>query len=153
MKNNLTINLVLPIKIVLTADNDGVVITDATNTEYFFYNQKDSDFMEYDGFSMTLSEDKEVASGIAKKLREHIESLSEEEVKEIRKKYFTDDRPKGWVDIEHHLPMMLAMDIVQGYSVFKVRDVNGNEFETKVSDHNTWYHMAKEIGITHWFNK
>lgn len=86
-------------------------------------------------------------------LRNHLDSLSEKEIEEIREKYFTDKRPKGWLDIEQHLPMMFAIDILQGYSVFKVRDADGNEFETKVTDHNTWYYHAKEIGITHWLNE
>lgn len=99
-----------------------------------------------------MKEEKEIKS-MAEVLREHLNSLSQEEIEEIREKYFTDKRPKGWVDIEEHLPMMRAMDIVQGYSVFKVKDKDGNEFETKVSDHNTWYYYAKEQGITHWFNE
>ena len=87
------------------------------------------------------------------KLRQHLDSMSEEEIKEMREKYFTDKRPKGWLSIEEHLPMMFAVDVMQGYSVFKVRDTNGEEFESIVSDHNTWYHYAKEIGITHWLNE
>jgi hypothetical protein len=87
------------------------------------------------------------------KLRQHLDSMSEEEIKEMREKYFTDKRPKGWLSIEEHLPMMFAVDVRQGYSVFKVRDTNGEEFESIVSDHNTWYHYAKEIGITHWLNE
>lgn len=87
------------------------------------------------------------------KLRQHLDSMSEEEIKEMREKYFTDKRPKGWLSIEEHLPMMFAVDIMQGYSVFKVRDTNGEEFESIVSDHNTWYHYAKEKGITHWLNE
>jgi hypothetical protein len=85
-------------------------------------------------------------------LQKHLDSLSDEEIQEIRKKYFTDDRPKGWLSIEEHLPMMLVRDIKKGYSTFKVRDKGGNEFESNVCDHNTWYFIAKEIGITHWFN-
>lgn len=92
-------------------------------------------------------------SNLVDNLRKHLESLSEEEIKEIREKYFTDKRPKGWLSIEEHLPMMFAIDIMQGYSVFKVRDKYGNEFETRVADHNTWYYHAKEIGITEWFNE
>jgi hypothetical protein len=86
-------------------------------------------------------------------LRKHLDSLSQEEIEEIREKYFKDKRPKGWLSIEEHLPMMFAVDIMQGYSVFKVRDKYGNEFETRVADHNTWYYHAKEIGITEWFNE
>lgn len=145
------IELELPISIVPTADNNGLIIKDANNIEHFFYNKKDSDEMEYDGWSADVTEDN--AKNLADKVREHFDSMSEDEVEEIRQKYFTDKRPKGWVDIEHHLPMMFAIDILQGYSVFKVRDVYGNEFEEKVSDHNSWYYHAKEIGITHWLNE
>jgi len=88
-----------------------------------------------------------------KALKKYLENLTEEEKEEIRKKYFSDNRPKGWISIEVHLPMMMVKDIRQGYSVFKVRDEYGNEFESKVSDHNTWYYHAKEIGIKEWFNE
>lgn len=47
---------------------------------------------------------------------------------------------------------MCAIDIVQGYTLYKVKDKNGNEFESAVSDHNNWYYYAKEEGITHWWN-
>lgn len=87
-------------------------------------------------------------------LRDYLKNLTEEEKEEIRRKYFPEDRrPKGWVSIEAHLPMMMVKDITQGYSVYKVKDEFGNEFETRVCDHNTWYYHAKEIGITHWYNE
>lgn len=145
------IELELPIRIVPTADNNGLIIKDANNIEHFFYNQKDSDEMEYDGWSADVKEDN--AKSLADKLREHLDSMSEDEIEEIRQKYFTDNRPKGWLSIEEHLPMMKAIDITQGYSVFKVCNTYGFEHESKVSDHNTWYHHAKEIGITHWLNE
>lgn len=90
---------------------------------------------------------------MVKALREHLESLKSEQIEEIREKYFTDKRPKGWLSIEEHLPMMFAIDIVRGYSVFKVKDKDGNEFESAVADHNTWYYRAKDEGITHWLNE
>ena len=68
-------------------------------------------------------------------------------------KYFPPDtRPKGWLSIEEYLPMMYAIDIIQGYTIYKVKDKDGNEFESAVSDHNVWYYVAKEAGITHWWN-
>lgn len=85
-------------------------------------------------------------------LREHLSSLSESEKEELRER-FRDKRPKGWLSIEDHLPMMFANDIMQGYSVFKVKDDCGNEFDSRVTDHNIWYYDAKESGITHWLNK
>lgn len=61
--------------------------------------------------------------------------------------------PKGWVDIDEHLPMWLAEDVGQGYTTYKVRDHNGNEFESAVSDSILWYQIAKQRNITHWFNR
>ena len=49
-KNMGTILLKLPIKIRPTVQNDGYVITDASDTEYFFYNQKNKEELIYDGF-------------------------------------------------------------------------------------------------------
>jgi len=86
---------------------------------------------------------------ISKKLDEAVASITPEEMA----KYFSPDtRPKGWLSIEEHLPMMYAIDMVQGYTLYKVKDKDGNEFGSAVSDHNVWYYMAKEAGITHWWN-
>lgn len=86
---------------------------------------------------------------MSKKFDEALVNITPEEMA----KYFPPDiRPKGWLDIEEYLPMMYAIDIGKGYSVYKVKDKDGKEFETGVSDHNVWYYMAKEIGITHWWN-
>lgn len=85
-------------------------------------------------------------------LRNRLENMTEEEKEEVRD-HFSDKRPKGWLSIEEHLPMMFADDIMQGYSVFKVRDKDGKEFYSAVTDHNIWYYMAKDEGITHWFNE
>jgi len=87
-----------------------------------------------------------------KKLREHLKNRTPEQI-EADKKFFKDDRPKGWLSIEDHLPMMLAVDIMVGCTKFKVKYKDGTEGETCVSDHNIWYYEAKESGITHWFNK
>lgn len=86
---------------------------------------------------------------MSKALDEALANMTPEEME----KYFPKDtKPKGWISIEEHLPMMLAMDIMQGCTEYKVKDKDGNEFETGVSDHNVWYYMAKEAGITHWWN-
>jgi hypothetical protein len=85
-----------------------------------------------------------------KKLEEALVNMTQEEID----KYFSPDtRPKGWLSIEEYLPMMLAVDIMQGYTLYKVKDRNGGEFESAVSDHNVWYYVAKEAGITHWWNE
>ena len=84
-----------------------------------------------------------------KKIDEFLANITQEEIN----KYFPPDtRPKGWLSIEEYLPLMCAIDIVQGYTLYKVKDKNGNEFESAVSDHNNWYYYAKEEGITHWWN-
>ncbi len=87
---------------------------------------------------------------ISKKIKESLDNLTEEEINE----YFPPDtRPKGWLSIEEYLPKMYAIDIIQGYTLYKVKDKEGNEFESGVSDHNMWYYFAKEEGITHWWNE
>lgn len=86
------------------------------------------------------------------KLQEYLDSLSESDKEDLRN-YFADKRPKGWLSIDEHLPMMLAGDISRGYSVFKVRYSDGAEGITKVADHAVWFYDAKEAGITHWFNE
>jgi hypothetical protein len=88
------------------------------------------------------------------------ELLSTEEGREEARKFFEDIQgpkiPKGWVSIEDHLPMMLAKDVAQGYTLYKcllsLSDDNNSVIETRVSDHNIWYFEAKEAGITHWWN-
>jgi hypothetical protein len=85
------------------------------------------------------------------KAMDDLEKMSPEE----REKYFPkdDNIPLGWVSIEDALPMWMSKDIIKGYSVYKVKDKNGDEFDVAVSDHNIWYHYAKKIGITHWWNE
>lgn len=81
--------------------------------------------------------------------KEAIRNMSPED----KEKFFPEDTtPKGWVSIEEHLPMWLASDVGQGGSLYKVKNARGRELCSLVSDHNVWYHMAKEQGITHWWN-
>lgn len=87
-----------------------------------------------------------------KALQNHLSNLSEEEKEELEE-HFKDDTPKGWLSIEDHLPMMMAMDIMKGATEYKIRFKNGEEGTTLVSDHNTWYYYAKENKITHWLNE
>lgn len=88
-------------------------------------------------------------------LKEHFANMTPEQIAEEKALYFPKDKtPKGWVDIEEHLPKCKAMDFIkQGYSVYSVRDKDGDEYESYVTDHNTWYYSAKEQGITHWLNE
>lgn len=93
-------------------------------------------------------------SEMVKKFQEYLDNMTEEEVEEMRAKYFPPDtRPKGWISIEDSLPQMMAMDIFQGGTMYKVKYADGEENFSMVSDHNTWYYMAKEEGITHWWNE
>jgi hypothetical protein len=84
-----------------------------------------------------------------KALEKALKELTPEEIE----KYFPKDtKPKGWISIEEHLPMFKAMDFMQGGSVYKVKNKDGEEYESMVGDHNTWYYLAKSDGITHWWN-
>ncbi len=89
-----------------------------------------------------------------KSLKAFSESLSEMSKEELDNFLPEPEIPKGWIDIEEHLPKCLAIDfITKGYSEYTAKDKDGNEFETTVTDHGMWYHMAKDAGITHWLNK
>ena len=86
------------------------------------------------------------------KLKTLLEGITKKEIAE-----FINEFPKvpyGWVDINEHLPQVYAMDYLQiGYSVFKVKDVNGKIMKTKVCDGMMWlYAFAKPNEITHWWN-
>ena len=94
----------------------------------------------------------EKESEMVKALREHLHNMTPKEKEEMRE-HFRDKNPKGWVSVEDALPMWKAMDVGKGYSEYKVKDKDGNEFTTQLTDHTTWYHfVAKEKGITHWWN-
>ena len=86
-----------------------------------------------------------------------MDNMSEEELAEIKAKYFTEDEiPEGWVDIEEHLPMVTCQDFLDNEAIvkfIKVKDKDGNIFDDQVGDHHMWYYRAKEAGITHWWNE
>lgn len=66
-----------------------------------------------------------------------------------------DNTPKGWVSIEEALPMVTCDDFLNNdamVKIIKVKDKNGEEFESQVGDHHIWYYRAKDAGITHWWN-
>lgn len=84
------------------------------------------------------------------KLREVLKNTSREE---LEKFFLFDNIPKGWVSIEDYRPQYLAKDLLQGYSTYMVKDKNGNEFQSEVTDPNVWYYQAKNIGITHFYNE
>ena len=88
------------------------------------------------------------------KLREYLDSKTPEELQKEWDEIFKDEPkvPKGWVSIEDHLPKMYVMDIIQGATKYRVKYKDGKEGDSYVSDHGIWYHLAKDAGITHWFN-
>ncbi len=88
---------------------------------------------------------------LGKNFQDALDKITPEDIE----KYFPKDTtPKGWISIEDHLPQLTVDDfITKGYSTYKVKDKDGNEFDSNVTDHSIWYYMAKDAGITHWFNK
>lgn len=90
---------------------------------------------------------------LTKKIKDKIKDVIANMSNEEWDKYFPKDtKPKGWISIEEHLPMMNAIDIINGGTKYKVCYKDGTEDYSIVSDHNTWYYYAKEEGITHWLN-
>ena len=79
-----------------------------------------------------------------------LKNITPEEIE----KYFPEDkRPEGWISIEESLPVMYALDIMKGYTEYKVKYENGETGITGVADHCAWYYRAKEAGITHWWHE
>lgn len=91
---------------------------------------------------------------LEKSIDEALENATPEEFYKIIHKNRDEKLPKGWVDINHHLPMCLAMDfITKGYSTYRVKDNNGKEFETHLADSIVWkVDVAEPLNITHWWN-
>jgi len=63
------------------------------------------------------------------------------------------ENPKGWLSIEEYLPKWLAKDFEQGYTIVKVKNSDGNTAESYCTDHNMWYYIMKEAGVTHWLSE
>jgi hypothetical protein len=81
------------------------------------------------------------------------ESLDHMSQDDIEKFFPREIKPKGWLSIEEYLPMFMAIDITNGYSIYRVKYSDGTIGESRVVDHNIWYYDAKEAGITHWYNE
>lgn len=93
-------------------------------------------------------------SQLLKNIDDFFANKTEEELEEIKKKYFPECRiPKGWVSIEEHLPKCRAVDLFNGGTKYKVRYNDGVVGCTMVLDHNIWYVEVKSMGITHWLNE
>ena len=104
-----------------------------------------------------MDQESEIKNGIkfdfekaSKILRESLENMTP---KDIEKYFPKDTKPKGWLNIEEHLPMFMAVDIEKGCSVYTVKFADGTIGQSGVADHNTWYYEAKNAGITHWYNE
>jgi hypothetical protein len=52
---------------------------------------------------------KEKLNDCVKALRKHLENMTEQQKEEMRV-HFRDKRPKGWLSIEEHLPMMYVCE-------------------------------------------
>jgi hypothetical protein len=99
--------------------------------------------------------DKKTLNTCLENLKKYLENRTEEEIEEDRKFLCGDDEiiPKGWISIEDHLPSFIVRDIEQGYSIYEVKNNDGEIGTTTVTDSRMWYYRAKEIGVTHWLNK
>lgn len=91
-----------------------------------------------------------------KKFKEALKKLDDmpkDEVQKLVDEYFPEDtRPTGWISIEDDLPACMTMDYVEkGYTTVKVKDKDGNEYDTRVGDSLTWYYDVKKNGVTHWW--
>ena len=93
---------------------------------------------------------KKIKEGIALYFKSQTPEMIAAKMNELYGKTIT--LPKGWVSIEDHLPRMLASDLSQGYTEYKIKTKDGEELYTEVSDHNMWYHEAKKRHVTHWYN-
>ena len=92
---------------------------------------------------------------VKQKIDNFFNNLTEDEIEKLKEKYFPKESntPKGWVSIDERLPMLKAGDLFKGGTEYKVLFEDGVESYSRVTDPNTWYYLAKEIGITHWYNK
>lgn len=84
-------------------------------------------------------------------LQQYIDETPEEERIKFIDMFKGDSIPEGWISIEDHLPKCLAVDFMTGTS-YLVRNISGEVWYTSVMDHDAWYHIAKRMGITHWWN-
>lgn len=96
--------------------------------------------------------DKKNWDKLDKRFTEILNSITEEEVQTFLSQF--PKVPHGWVDIKEHLPQVYAVDYIKkGYSIFKVKDINGKIMKTRVCDGMVWFHVfAEPKRITHWWN-
>ena len=86
------------------------------------------------------------------RLKAYIESLTDAEIDEALGE--REIVPVGWVDIQLYLPKMTMRDFLErGYTIIKVRTVDGEEFMTSVSDHHIWEVEMRQYNVTQWFNE
>jgi hypothetical protein len=98
---------------------------------------------------------KDIMANSLASLRKFLKETPKEELDKFFEKYKPKEIPKGWIDIETHLPMVSGQDCIDNGAMvkfIKVKNKDGEESDSQVGDHNTWYYYAKESGITHWWN-
>lgn len=93
-----------------------------------------------------------MAINFLKKLEALIDNMTPEE--KARHEYLlkSSEKPKGWLSIEEHLPVWKAKDFEKGYTTVRVRYSTGRSGYSQCTDHNMWYHIMKDSGVTHWWN-
>ncbi len=94
-----------------------------------------------------------MAINFLKKLEALIDNMTPEE--KARHEYLLKgpaEKPKGWLSIEEHLPVWKAVDFEQGYTSVKVKNSEGETGYSQCADHNMWYYLMKDSGVTHWWN-
>jgi hypothetical protein len=62
------------------------------------------------------------------------------------------DQFNNWISVEESLPMVTVDDFLNNNELSKaILVTNGIDMRLDfVGDHNVWYYVAKEAGITHW---
>ena len=92
---------------------------------------------------------------VKQKIDNFFNNLTEDEIEKLKEKYFPKESNtvKVWISIDESLPMPKAVDLFEGGTEYKILFEDGVEAYSRVSDPNTWYYFAKEVGITHWYNE
>lgn len=92
------------------------------------------------------------------KIKDYLDSLTEEDMKNLRIRFVElhkkdkDLVPKGWVDINVHLPYCRGIDFMVGTEC-KVKTADGQEFISRVFDSLVWKYVMLDENVTHWYNE
>ena len=92
---------------------------------------------------------------VKQKIDDFFNNLSEDEIEKLKEKYFPKESntPKVWISIDESLPTLRALDLFEGGTEYKILFEDGFEAYSRVTDPNTWYYWAKEVGVTHWYSE